>query len=73
MSDSIEYAYIFLKIGSADVFISASGDDMYPVEFSCELLTYCTDVGSFLTILRVQTFVLFLAGNALFHGLLFSD
>ena len=39
VSDLIEYASIFLKIGPEDVFISAGGDDMYPFELSCELMT----------------------------------
>ena len=36
VSDLIEYASIFLNIGPDDVLISAGGDAMYPVEFSCE-------------------------------------
>ena len=35
VSDLVEYASIFLKIGSDDVLISAIGYDMYPVEFTC--------------------------------------
>ena len=35
----IEYAYIFLEIVSDDVLISVGCDDMYPVAFSCLLLT----------------------------------
>ena len=38
MYDLIEYSSIFLEIGSEDVLISAGGDDMYPVSFSCQLL-----------------------------------
>ena len=34
----IEYAYILLEIGPGDVLISSSGDNMYPVAFSCDLL-----------------------------------
>ena len=34
MSDFIEYAYIFLEIGSDDVLIYDGGDDMYSVAFS---------------------------------------
>ena len=33
--------------------------------------TFCDDVGSFLPMLRIQTFFLFIAGNAWFHYLLF--
>ena len=40
VSDLIEHASIFLEIGSNDVLISAGGDDMYPIGFSCELLTF---------------------------------
>ena len=32
-----------------------------------------TDVGSFLPMMKIQTLVLFLSGNAWFNGLLFSD
>ena len=32
-----------------------------------------TGVGFFLPILRIQTLVLFLSGNAWFHGMLFPD
>ena len=39
VSDLNEYAYIFLKIGYDNVLIYAGCDDMYPVEFSCQLLT----------------------------------
>ena len=39
VSDFIEYVSIFLKIGTDDVLISAGGDDIYPVGFSCEVLT----------------------------------
>ena len=39
MSDLIEYAYIFVEIGSDDVFILVGSDDMYPVAFSCEFMT----------------------------------
>ena len=39
VSDLVEYTYIFLKIGPDDVIISAGCDYMYPVAFSCELLT----------------------------------
>ena len=40
VSDLIEYEYILLKIGSDDIFVSAGGDDMYHVEFSCEFMTW---------------------------------
>ena len=33
----------------------------------------CIGVGSFLPMLRIQTFVLFLSGNEWYHGMLFSD
>ena len=39
VSDLIEYASILLIIGMDDVPIYAGGDDMYPVEFTCEFLT----------------------------------
>ena len=32
-----------------------------------------SDVGSFTPIMRIQTFIMFLDGNAWFHGILFSD
>ena len=35
--------------------------------------TCCSDVGSFMQILRIQTFFLFLSRSTWFHGLLFSD
>ena len=35
--------------------------------------TFWAVVGYFLPILRIQKIVLFLAGNSLFHGLLFFD
>ena len=69
MSDFIEYTSILFEIVSDDVFISAVGDDMHPVSFYCELLTYMasktfwTDVGSFLPMMRIQTVLLFLSGN----------
>ena len=44
--------------------------------YSCWLemssITWRSDVVSFLPMIRIQTFVLFLARNSLFHGLLFS-
>ena len=39
VSDSIEYEYILLKIGSENVLVSASFDDVNLVEFSCYLLS----------------------------------
>ena len=33
----------------------------------------CTGVGYFIPIIRIHTLVLFIAGNARFHGLLFFD
>ena len=39
MSDFIEYASILLITRPGAIIISAVGDDMYPVAFSCELLT----------------------------------
>ena len=39
VSDLIEYASIFLNIGSENVLISAGCDDIYLVAFSCQLLT----------------------------------
>ena len=47
----------------------------FPVSCWLEMgyITWWTVVGSFLTILSIQTFILFLAGNTWFHGLLFFD
>ena len=47
----------------------------FPVSFWLEMdsKTCWTFVGSFLTIMRIQTLVLFLYGNELFYGLLFVD
>ena len=39
VSDLIEYAYVLLDISSDDVLISASVVDIYPVTFTCKLLT----------------------------------
>ena len=43
----------------------------FPVSFWLEMAyrTWCADVGSFMPILRIQTLVLFLAGNEWLHGL----
>ena len=47
----------------------------FPVIFWLEMYykTCWTVVGSFLTIMRIQTLILFLSGDRLFHGLLFVD
>ena len=45
----------------------------FPVSFWLDMAskTCWTDVGSFLPIMRIQTLVMFLSGNASFYGLLF--
>ena len=47
----------------------------FPVSWWLDMAyrTWCADVGSFLPMLRIQPFVLFISGNAWFHGMLFSD
>ena len=47
----------------------------FPVSFWSDMnsKTFFTDVGYFLPIMRIQTFFLFIFGNAWFHRLLFSD